>query len=188
MSGRTDFWRRAASVDPSVDPDRPDPREELSRDDLGAVNTEAMRLAPHIDCWSSAAIGKMLAEHVIEGASLLTASLRVVETAQTSPGVIVPIARIGEVPSREVDIAGRVTTLWEPSSPAIQQVGLVEDESGRTKFTVWKASRAPGVDLNEQVVFRAVAKSWYGGRYSVAVTGWSELAFPEREAWWARQP
>jgi hypothetical protein len=183
---RTDFWRRAASVDPAVDPDRPDPREELSKEALGAVNTEAIRLAPHIDCWSRAALGQALAEHVVEGASLLTASLRIIEETKTSPGVVVPISRIGEVPSREVDIAGEVTVLWKPSHPAIQQVGLVEDESGRTRFTVWKASRAPMVDEGEQVVFRAVAKSWYGGHYSVAVTGWSELVFPEREVWWNR--
>jgi hypothetical protein len=185
---RTDFWRRAASVDPAVDPDRPDPREELSKEELGAVNTEAIRLAPHIDCWSRAALGQALAEHVVEGASLLTASLRVIEETKTSPGVVVPISRIGEVPDREVDIAGTVSVLWEPSNPAIQQVGLVEDESGRTKFTVWKASRAPMVDEDEHVVFRKVAKSWYGGRYSVAVTGWSEVVFPQREAWWNGRP
>jgi ssDNA-binding replication factor A large subunit len=144
------------------------------------VNGEAIRLAPHIDCWTRAAIARRLAEHVLDGASLLTASLRIVEEVRTSRGVVVPISRIGDVPSGEVSIAGTVSVLWEPSSEAIQQVGLIEDESGRTKFTVWKASRAPMVDVGERVVLRSVAKSWYQGRYSVAVTGWSEMFFPER--------
>jgi hypothetical protein len=178
---RTDFWRRAASVDPAVDPDRPDPREELSREDLGAVNTEAIRLAPHIDCWSRAALGQALAEHVVEGASLLTASLRVIEETKTSPGVVVPISRIGDVPDSEVSIKGRVKALWKPSHSAIQQVGLIEDESGRTKFTTWVKSGQPLVSEGEWVVLRNVAKSWYQGRVSVALTGWSSVSRTEPE-------
>ena len=181
---RTDFWRRAASVDPALDPDRPDPREELSKEDLGAVNTEAIRLAPHIDCWSRAALGQALAEHVVEGASLLTASLRVIEETKTSPGVVVPISRIGEVPSKEVCVEGRVKVLWTPSHPKIAQVGLLEDESGTVKLTVWKASRQPWLEEGELVRVYAAARSWYQGRPSLAATGWTTIHCPERGAWW----
>ncbi len=45
-------------------------------------------------------------------------------------------------------------------------------------------SNQPSVEVSERVTLRNVAKSWYGGRVSVAVTGWSDVRFPEREAWW----
>jgi len=49
---------------------------------------------------------------------------------------MVPIAEIGAVPRSAVDIEGEVVQLWEPSNAKIQSVGLIEDESGRTKFTI----------------------------------------------------
>ena len=96
------------------------------------------------------------------------------------------VAVIGAGPGREVDIAGRVQVLWDPSSSAIQQVGLLEDESGTIRFTTWVKSRQPMIREGEDVVFRNVAKSWYEGRCSVALTGRSEVEFPERDRWWER--
>jgi hypothetical protein len=61
----------------------------------------------------------------------------------------------------------------------------LEDESGKTKVTVWKASEAPWMEEGERVVLREVSKSWYEGRVSVALTGRSSVSFPERGAWWA---
>jgi len=109
----------------------------------------------------------------------------VVEQAKTSPGVVVPIAKIGEVPSSEVSVAGRVKTLWTPSSPKIAQVGLLEDETGTTKFTTWKKSDQPRVEEGERIRVYKAAKSWSGGRVHIAATGWTEITFPDREAWWA---
>ncbi|MCU4975020.1 hypothetical protein OB955_20125 [Halobacteria archaeon AArc-m2/3/4] len=74
---------------------------------------------------------------------------------------------------------------WEPSYPSMQQVGLIEDETGRTRFTSWKASRQPMVCEGERDRLRAVAKNWIQGRYSITLTGWSEVVFPERGRWWA---
>jgi hypothetical protein len=181
---RTFDWR-AASVNPECEPGLDDPRARLSKQDLGDVNGEAMRLAPKLDCWKRPAIARRLAEHVVEGASLLTASLRVVEEAKTSPGAMVPIAKIDEVPSNEVSVEGRVKTLWEPSSPKIAQVGLLEGESGRVKLTVWKKSDQPWLSEGERVRIYKAAKSWYGGNVHIAATGWTEMTFPDREAWWA---
>jgi ssDNA-binding replication factor A large subunit len=86
---------------------------------------------------------------------------------------------------REVSVGGVVKVLWEPKHPKISQVGLIEDESGKTKFTAWKASDVPWLEEGERVVLRAVSKSWYEGRVSVALTGKSSISFPNREAWWA---
>jgi len=181
---RREFGKRAASVDPKADPDRADPRERLSREMLGAVNEEATRLAGELDGWTRAAISRRLAERVDASGSLLSAVVGVVEEAKTARGTVVPIGELEEVYREEVSIEGTVTTLWEPSSPKISQVGLIEDDTGRTRFTAWKRSAVPIVDEGERVVMRKVAKNWYQGRCSVALTSWSEVFFPERDTWW----
>jgi len=182
---RRDFQKRAAAVDPWADPERADPREELEREQLADVNREAKRLAERLEGWSRAAVSKCLAERVAEGASLWSAAVGVFEDFQTGPGQVIPIASLAEVDRGEVSIRGEVKVLWENSSSKIAQVGLIEDESGTTKFTGWTKSGAKAVAEGEEVILRGVKTSWYEGRVSVAVTGWSDIQFPEREAWWA---
>jgi len=182
---REEFQVRAASVEPWADPEREDPRVELEREQLANVNREAKRLAERLEGWSRAAVSKCLAERVAEGASLWSAAVGVFEDLQTGPGQVIPIASLAEVDRGEVSIRGEIKVLWENSSSKIAQVGLIEDESGCTKFTSWTRSNQPEVREGEEVILRGVKKSWHEGRVSVAVTGWSEISFPEREAWWA---
>ena len=181
---RREFQKRAASVDPMADPDRDDPRAELSQAELARVNTEADRLATRVGGWSRAAIGRRLAEAVVDGTNLTSAVIRVFEALQTAPGQVVPIGKLETVERKEVSIDGRVTTLWESDSPAIQQVGLIEDDSGKTKLTSWVASDQPWIEEGERVRIHGAAKNWYNGRVSVALTGWSTVMFPERGRWW----
>jgi ssDNA-binding replication factor A large subunit len=148
------------------------------------VNREAMRLAEKLGGWSTAAIGRHLAEAVVGGSDLTSAVVGTFEKLQTAPEVVVPIGKLESISRQEVSIKGRVVQLWRPASPAIAQVGLIEDESGRTKFTVWKKSNAKWVQEGEKVRILGAAKSWYQGRVSVAVTGWSTVMFPERGRWW----
>jgi hypothetical protein len=181
---RRQFGTRAASVDPWADPDVVDAREQLSQDELAVVNQEAARIAERLERWSRAAVSRRLAERVVDGQELTSAVVATFEELQQAPGQVIPIALIGEVSRPGVDIRGTVETLWSPSHPSIAQVGLIADESGRTRFTVWKRSTQPLVAEGETVVFRNVSKSWYQGRVSVALTGWSRVEFPERERWW----
>jgi hypothetical protein len=161
-----------------------DPREQLSRAQLAEVNRKAARIVAELPGRSRAAAAYLLARKVLQGVEMLNAVLLVREELQDTPGMVVAIADIEDVPRSAVDIEGRVATLWESSSPAIQQVGLIEDDSGRTKFTVWERSNQPWMDEGERVRLRNVEKSWYEGRVSVAVTGWSQVEFPERGEWW----
>jgi ssDNA-binding replication factor A large subunit len=181
---RREFQKRAASVDPMADPERGDPRAELTQEQLAAVNTQSMRLASKLDGWSRAAIGRRLGEAVAGGNDLTSAVVRVFEELQTAPGQVVPIGKLEDVNRKEVSIEGTVTQLWKPSSPSIAQVGLIEDDSGKTKLTSWVASDQPWIEEGERVRIHGAAKNWYNGRVSVALTGWSTVMFPERGRWW----
>lgn len=183
-SRRLDFERRAASVDPRLDPDAPDPRERLSREQLAAVNQEAHRLQTGIPgAGSTAAISRELADQVLLTGDLLSATVKVADRLKTQPGTVTPISRLGDVPHHEVDFEGRVTVLWEPSHRSIQQVGLIEDETDQVKVTVWHASDQPWLDEGERVRIYGAAKNWYQGRVSVALTSRSRVVFPECEPW-----
>jgi len=179
---RRRFKKRAASVDRWADPDRVDPRAEMSREVLASVNRQAKRIHERVRTGATtAALSKKLARRMADGADIVDASVGVTEEEWLAPGTVVPIEMIGKANRSEVDIEGEITVLWESSCSAISQVGLIEDETSTTKFTVWRASDQPLVRESERVRFRSVSKNWYEGRVSVALTGWSRVEFPERE-------
>ncbi|WP_225336260.1 DNA-binding protein [Halomicrobium urmianum] len=162
-----------------------DPREQLTQDELAAVNEQAKRLSDELTGgWLRAVIAKQLAEKVQRGQDVSKAVLETLDELKAVPGAVVPIADMPDVPIGEVTVEGQITELWAPSSPAIAQVGLIEDESGRTKFTTWEKSGKTVVQEGQTVRFRAVKKNWYQGRCSLAITGWSSIEFPERGRWW----
>ncbi|GAA0216387.1 DNA-binding protein [Halobaculum roseum] len=181
---RAEFQKRAASVNPMADPERGDPRAELTQEQLAAVNKQSMRLAEKLDGWSRAAIGRRLGEAVVGGKDLMSAVVGVFEELQTAPGTVVPIGKLEDVNRKEVSIEGQVETLWDPSHPSIAQVGLIADDSGQTRVTIWEKSNAPWIEEGEQVRIHGAARNWYEGRVSLAVTGWTTLHFPERGRWW----
>ena len=181
---RAKFQKRAASVNPIADPERDDPRAELTQEQLAAVNKQSMRLAEKLDGWSRAAIGRRLGEAVVGEKDLTSAVVEVFEELQTAPGKVVPIGKLEDVDRKEVSIEGQVEVLWESDSPAIAQVGLIADDSGKTKVTIWEKSDAPWIEEGEQVRIHKAARNWYDGRVSLAVTGWTTIHFPERGRWW----
>ena len=181
---RVEFQKRAASVNPIADPERDDPRAELTQEQLAAVNKQSMRLAEKLDGWSRAAIGRRLGEAVVGGEDLMSAVVGVFEELQTAPGTVIPIGKLEDVNRKEVSIEGRVEVLWDADSPAIAQVGLIADDSGKTKVTIWEKSDAPWIEEGEQVRIHKAARNWYEGRVSLAVTGWTTIHFPERGRWW----
>lgn len=182
---RARFEERAASVDRWQAPDRDDPRAMLSQSEVATVNEQAERLADELDGWTQAAISRRLAERLVDGRDITDAVVDVYDELDGAAGTVIPIAKVGEVNRGEVSISGEVVELWNASSPRVQDVGLIEDDSGRIKVTVWRKSDASVLQKGEDVVLRNVAKSWYEGRCSVAVTGWSQIEFPERGRWWA---
>ncbi|ELZ39196.1 nucleic acid binding OB-fold tRNA/helicase-type [Halorubrum californiense DSM 19288] len=181
---RDEFAERRASVDPWADPEQEDPRATLAQDELAAVNQEARRIAANTKGWTDAAVSRQLAARVANGDELVTAVIQVTEQIQEAPGTIIPIEAVSEVARGTVSIAGEWAEDWEPAHPAIQQVGLLEDDTGRIKVTVWRKSGQPRIDEGERVRLVDAATSWYDGRVSVALTGWSRVDFPERDRWW----
>jgi hypothetical protein len=178
---RREIDERAIAKNPLQE--KADPRASLTQEELAVVNQEAHRLAGKLEEWGRAALSRRLATQVYAGKDISDAVLSVFEQVRIS-GQYVPIGALEQVNESEVNIEGIITQLWESDSPAIQQVGLIEDESGRTKFTSWARSEQPWMEEGERVRIQKAATSWYQGRISVALTGWSTVDFPERGEWW----
>jgi len=177
--------REQCGRDEPAPAERTDPREKLTQEELAEVNEQAMRISDEVQGgWSRAVVAKQLAKKVARGRDVTKAVLETLEELKAAPGAIVPIADVPDVPVGEVTVEGEITQLWDPSDTSISQVGLIEDDSGKIKFTIWEASRKTVVSEGETVRFRAVKKNWYQGRCSIAITGWSRIEFPERGRWW----
>ena len=163
------FAERRAAVDPWADPEQVDPRESLSQDALARVNAAAKRIAMNREGWTAAAVSKQIARCVGNGFDMTAAVVRAAEQVQTAPGTVIPIDAVGDVDRGTVSIAGEWVEDWEPTSPAISQVGLLADATSQIKVTIWAKSEQPRIDEGERVRISNAKTSWYEGRVSVVV-------------------
>lgn len=146
-----------------------DPRKGLGREQLAAVNEYAERIADEVtNAPSAAAVSRRLAERVEAASSFTTAVIETKEAIQQDAGVIQPIASIDSW-HYEADIEATVDTLWTPASSTQQQVGLLRDETGTVKLTIWKKSDV-SVVLHEgdKVQVRAAKVGCYNGQVTLA--------------------
>ncbi|CAG0982392.1 MAG: replication factor A [Candidatus Methanoperedens sp.] len=90
---------------------------------------------------------------------------------------LVPIASIKE-DNKWVTIRGKVLQLWEPKSDSISQTGLIGDDSGVIRLTIF-AKSAEKLDVTleegESYEFRNVVSSIWQGQISVKANSNSEI-------------
>jgi ssDNA-binding replication factor A large subunit len=72
-----------------------------------------------------------------------------------------------DAPEEWVDVTGKVVELWEATSDAVAQVGLLGDETGTIKFTKWSKSDLPALEEGTVYHLRNVVTDEYQGRFSV---------------------
>ncbi len=70
-------------------------------------------------------------------------------------------------PEEWIDITAKVVELWDATSDAVAQVGLLGDETGTIKFTKWSKSDLPELEEGAVYDLRNVVTDEYQGRYSV---------------------
>jgi len=76
---------------------------------------------------------------------------------------------VGEIDQDEqwVDVTVKVVELWEPRSESISQVGLVGDESGRSKFVSFATSELEELEEGASYTLSNVVTDEYQGDYSI---------------------
>ena len=147
-----------------------DPRERLTREELAAVHQRAKDLEERLTfAGQHRAIARQIAERVVnDRESVLDAALHTREALLESRGVVKPIARVRPA-HWSVTVEGTVTTLFEPSTPTQQQVGILKDESGTVKLTVWRSAEVETVlHEGDRVRIHDGSPSAYNGRTTLA--------------------
>lgn len=94
---------------------------------------------------------------------------------------VVPVRSVvdpGEVGER-VTITATVSQLWDPHESQ-QQVGLLEDETGRIKFVAWKNADPPEVEERVRYEFADVDVSEYEGQREIHFTEETTVAAVDR--------
>ncbi len=180
-----EFEAHAASAGNGADPEQPDIRERLDAEDLADVNKFARKLHREVsNAPEPSAIGRMLAEKIDKGKSMMAAVIETKEGLYEESGCPQPIEMLESWMARYdmgVAIEGTVKTLWEPKSVNQQQVGLIEDESGTVKFTVWENSMQTTVlQEGDQVRVTGAKVGWYGGQATLAADSETDIQILER--------
>jgi replication factor A1 len=72
-----------------------------------------------------------------------------------------------DAPEEWVDVTAKVVELWDATSDAVAQVGLLGDETGTIKFTKWSKSDLPSLEEGQVYHLRNVVTDEWEGRFSV---------------------
>ena len=163
-----------------------DPREHIKtgdgtpdRETIGEMNQQAERVASRFS-QSRAVVGKRIAEKVVEGADVPEAVMSLVEELCEERTVRTPISMVDPADSWAT-VEGVVAKLFEPASSNQQQVGIIEDESGSAKTTVWANSRQDVVLSEGNVVRIQDAKPGrYNGQLTLAVVSNTRMVVREK--------
>lgn len=65
------------------------------------------------------------------------------------------------------NLKAKVIQLWENTHESISQVGLLGDETGIIKFTIWKNAELPELEQGDSYLFKSVVIAEYNGRFQV---------------------
>jgi replication factor A1 len=80
-----------------------------------------------------------------------------------------------------VDLEAKVLDLWDPTTEAISQTGLIGDGSGSMKFVKWAKSELPNLELGKSYLLRNLVTDEFQGRFSVKLNRTSQIEPLEKD-------
>ncbi len=116
------------------------PWEELTQDEIAKVNQSAERLADHFGTETSmgrATMSKLLAQRMAGGQGAMHATIDLRESIEQFPDVKQPIDNIDAFSQYQTTVEGEIDVLWDPRGNGQRQVGIISDDTGSMKITIW---------------------------------------------------
>jgi len=91
--------------------------------------------------------------------------------------------KVGQIngPNRWVDLEVKVVELWDPTSSAISQTGMVGDETGAIKFVKWTKSELPDLKEGHSYLLKNVVTDEFQGRFNVKLNRTSAIEELKKE-------
>jgi hypothetical protein len=147
-----------------------DAREHMTKEMVGDIYEQSLRLAERFGL-SEVLVGNLLAEKVADASDVSGGVVDLLDELYIDRTVATPIEKVDPMDSIAT-IEGVVVELYDPpSSPNQQQAGVIEDETGEAKLTVWRNSRQDTVLSEGDVVRIQDGKpGWFNGRLTMAAT------------------
>ena len=79
------------------------------------------------------------------------------------------------------NLTGKVIQLWENHHDSISQVGLVGDETGVIKFTLWNSAGLEPLELNRAYEFKNVVVKCWNGKAAIELNKAADVELSEKE-------
>lgn len=79
----------------------------------------------------------------------------------------VSIADIPQEADKWINLRAKVVDIWDNDSEYIQQIGIIADETGRTKFVLWRSAGLSDMTEGNVYSMENITTSEYNGRISV---------------------
>ena len=104
------------------------------------------------------------------------------EDYYSTPDGAAPV-RISDIDQAEqwVNLHAKVTQLWESTSPAIDQIGLIGDETGTIKFVKWAKSNLPALVEGKSYSIENMTTDEWEGRFSVKMNRTTRISELDEE-------
>lgn len=80
------------------------------------------------------------------------------------------LVSISDLPNEDgkwCDFRGRIVDIWEDAPESMTQQGIIGDDTGRTKFVMWKNAGMEEMELGKSYLIENVVTSLYNNRVSV---------------------
>ncbi len=105
------------------------------------------------------------------------------EAVEVGGGDFTPAARESELrnivdltqDNQWATIRGKIVQLWENSHEAIEQVGLIGDETGVIKFTNWASAELPDMEEGQSYLLKNVVVNEWNGRFQATLNRTSSI-------------
>lgn len=116
----------------------------------------------------SSVVAFFLRKHGIERADYYTGS-------GSGTNETVPVADIPTEDGKWISLRVKVAQLWDSEQLSIDQVGLIGDETGTIKFTMWTKANLPHLEEGQSYSIENVVTNLYNDRVSVTFNKTSKV-------------
>lgn len=86
--------------------------------------------------------------------------------------------KVADLPQEDgkwVNMRVKMSDIWETSHESMEQVGLIGDDTGRVKFTLWKNAGIPPMKKDKCYAIESVTTSEYMGKISISFNKMSKI-------------
>ncbi|MDK2832492.1 MAG: replication factor, partial [Methanolobus sp.] len=93
-----------------------------------------------------------------------------------------PLINISDVDDGKwANIRGKIVQLWDNTHESISQVGLIGDETGTIKFTIWESAGVSSVEEGKSYLLKNVVVNEWNGKFQLNVNKSSSIETLDEE-------